>query len=138
MSDIGNKDIFARNLAYYVERSGKQQKEIAEIVEVAPSTFNDWMRARKYPRIDKIERLAEFFGILKSDLIEDKSKDKKEESPENILHNVAKAFGVTLEELVELGQDEKKQQLISLAKSLTDEQLSLLLRIAHSVVEEDN
>ena len=138
MSDIGNKEIFARNLAYYVGRSGKQQKELAEIVGVSTSTFNDWMKGKKYPRIGKIERLAEYFGILKSDLIEDKSKDKKEESPESILHNIAKAFGVTLEELVELGQDEKKQQLISLAKSLTDEQLSLLLRIAHSVVEEDN
>ena len=75
MSNIGNKEIFARNLAYYLEKSGKDQKEMAEIVGVAPSTFNEWMKAKKYPRMDKIEILANYFGILKSDLIEKVSED---------------------------------------------------------------
>ena len=75
MSNLGNKEIFAKNLAYYLERSGKDQKEVAEVVGVAPSTFNEWMKAKKYPRIDKIEILANYFGILKSDLIEKVSED---------------------------------------------------------------
>ena len=75
MSNLGNKEIFAKNLAYYLARSGRDQKEVAEVVGVAPSTFNEWMRAKKYPRIDKIEILANYFGILKSDLIEDSSED---------------------------------------------------------------
>ncbi len=75
MSNIGNKEIFAKNLAYYLERSGRDQKEVAEVVGVAPSTFNEWMRAKKYPRIDKIEMLANYFGILKSDLIEKVSEE---------------------------------------------------------------
>ena len=73
MSNIGNKQTMAKNLAYYVEKSERTQKELAEVVGVAASTFNDWMKAKKYPRIDKIEILAEYFGILKSDLIEDAS-----------------------------------------------------------------
>ncbi len=72
MSSIGNKEIFSRNLSFYIEKSGKNQRELAEIVGVAPSTFNDWVKGKKYPRIDKIEILANIFGILKSDLIEDK------------------------------------------------------------------
>ena len=71
MSNIGNKETFARNLLYYIEKHGKEQKELAEIVGVAPSTFNAWVKAKKYPRIDKIELLANYFGILKSDLIEE-------------------------------------------------------------------
>lgn len=74
MTSIGNKVVLAKNLTYYVERSGKTQKELSEMVGVATSTFNDWMKGKKYPRIDKIEMLANFFGILKSDLIEDKEK----------------------------------------------------------------
>lgn len=73
MTSIGNKSVLAKNLTYYVDRSGKTQKELSEIVGVATSTFNDWMKGKKYPRIDKIEILANYFGILKSDLIEDKS-----------------------------------------------------------------
>jgi transcriptional regulator with XRE-family HTH domain len=71
MQNLGNKEVFAKNLAYYLERSGKEQKEVARIIGVAPSTFNEWVRGKKFPRIEKIEALAKFFGILKSDLIED-------------------------------------------------------------------
>lgn len=78
MSNIGNKEVFARNLSYYLKRCGRDQKEVAETVGVAPSTFNEWIKAKKYPRIDKIEILANYFGVLKSDLIEE---PKKKNSP---------------------------------------------------------
>lgn len=83
MSNIGNKETMAKNLSYYVAKSGKNQKELSEIVGVATSTFNDWMKAKKYPRIDKIEILANYFGILKSDLIEDKTEERKEMQKKN-------------------------------------------------------
>lgn len=81
MSNIGNKEVFARNLLYYLKLSGRDQKEVAEYVGVAPSTFNEWVKAKKYPRIDKIEKLATYFGILKSDLIEDKEEKNPPEEP---------------------------------------------------------
>ena len=71
MSDAGNKEIFSKNLSYYLALSGKEQKEVAEAIEVATSTFNDWVKGKNYPRIDKIEKLASYFGIKKSDLIEE-------------------------------------------------------------------
>lgn len=72
MSDIGNKKIFAKNLSYYIERSGKTQKEISEVLDVATSTLNNWVMGNKYPRMDKVEMLANYFGIKKSDLIEER------------------------------------------------------------------
>ena len=78
MSDLGNKEVMAKNLKFYLNRCGKTQKEMAEIINVPPSTFNNWMRGLKYPRIDKIELLANYFGILKSDLIEDKTSPSTE------------------------------------------------------------
>ena len=77
MSNLGNKEVFAKNLAYYVKRSGKDQRVIAEAIGVAPSTFNEWIKGKKYPRIDKIEILANYFGILKSSLIEEVSEKKE-------------------------------------------------------------
>ena len=79
MSDIGNREVFSKNLTYYMERIEKSQKEMAEIIGVAASTFNNWATGKKYPRIDKIEMLANYFGILKSDLIEN-----KENSPDEV------------------------------------------------------
>lgn len=83
MSNLGNKETMAKNLKYYMERSGKTQKEMAEIVGVAPSTFNNWMQAIKYPRIDKIEILANYFGILKSDLIEERTEEHRDMQKKN-------------------------------------------------------
>ena len=77
MSNLGNKRVFANNLLLYVERSGKTQREIAEKINVSPSTFNSWINGVKYPRIDKIEMLANLFGVLKSDLIEDRGEMEK-------------------------------------------------------------
>lgn len=83
MSNIGNKETFAKNLSYYLERSGKTQRELAEVVGVAHSTFNDWIKAKKYPRIDKIEILADYFRILKSDLIEEKTEEHRQVQQKN-------------------------------------------------------
>ena len=73
----------AKNLAYYLEKTGMTQKEMAEIVGVAASTFNDWMRAKKYPRIDKIEIMANHFKILKSDLIEERTPEHRQMQKNN-------------------------------------------------------
>lgn len=73
MNNPANKEVMAKNLRHYIERSGKTQKDVAEAIDVPPSTFNAWLKAKKYPRIDKIEMLANYFGILKSDLIEEKT-----------------------------------------------------------------
>ena len=73
-----SKEVFAKNLRYYMESRGKTQKELAEIVGVSAPTMNDWLKAKKYPRIDKIEILANYFGILKSDLIEEKKEQPTE------------------------------------------------------------
>ncbi len=72
-----SKDVFAKNLHYYMMRANKNQKEMAAIVGVSAPTFNEWLKGKKFPRIDKVERLAQYFGILKSDLIEEKTSRQK-------------------------------------------------------------
>lgn len=74
MTSLGNKEIMAKNLKYYIEKSGKDRRELAEIWGFPYSTVTEWINGRKYPRIDKIEIMADYFGILKSDLVEDKDR----------------------------------------------------------------
>ena len=71
MHATDNNEIFSRNFARYLDRSGKTQREVAALVDVAPSTVHAWLQGTRYPRIDKIEALAALFGVQKSDLIED-------------------------------------------------------------------
>lgn len=72
-----SKEVFAENLRYYMEKSGRTQKELADIVGVSAPTMHDWLKGKKYPRIDKIEILANYFKILKSDLIEERTEERK-------------------------------------------------------------
>ena len=138
MSDIGNKSVFSKNLKYYVEKSGKNRRELAEIWGFPYSTVTDWINGNKYPRIDRIELMADYFGILKSDLIEDKSKEKEETAASgNALYQMADLFGVTYEELMSFNDDTKKQELINLALTLPEDKLALILRLAKSVLAED-
>lgn len=83
MSNIGNKEVLSKNLKYYIERSGKDRRELAEIWGFPYSTVTEWINGKKYPRIDRIEIMANYFKILKSDLIEDKTEEHKEMQKKN-------------------------------------------------------
>lgn len=81
MSDLGNKEIFAKNLNYYLTINKKTRAEACKDLEIPYSTFTDWCNANIYPRIDKIELLANYFDIKKSDLVENKEKTDKLGNP---------------------------------------------------------
>ena len=83
MSNEWSKDVFAKNLNYYMLKANKNQKEMAAIVGVSAPTFHEWLKGKKFPRIDKIEKLAQYFGILKSDLIEEKTEEQRENKQKN-------------------------------------------------------
>ena len=68
-----SKEVFSKNLRKYMELNNTTQRELAEIVGVSAPTVSEWLATKKFPRIDKIEIMANYFGILKSDLIEDKT-----------------------------------------------------------------
>lgn len=70
---MDNKNIFSTNLKRYMELSGKSRTDISEALGISYFTVSDWVNGKKYPRMDKVELLANYFGIQKSDLIEDKT-----------------------------------------------------------------
>lgn len=75
---IGNKEVLAKNLKSYIAKSGKERMEICESIGIPYSTLTDWLNAKKYPRINSIEKLADYFNVSKSDLIEDFEEIKKD------------------------------------------------------------
>ena len=74
MSDLGNKEIFSKNLKYYMTINNKTRNDICKDLGFKYTTFTDWYNGNIYPRIDKIEMLANYFRIEKSDLIESRDK----------------------------------------------------------------
>lgn len=82
MSDLGNKKVFAENLSRYMTEAQKDRMDICEALGLKYSTLTEWLNGKKYPRIDKIEMLANYFGIQKSDLIEDHKKSDTQDDPD--------------------------------------------------------
>ncbi|QAT43476.1 helix-turn-helix domain-containing protein [Aminipila luticellarii] len=129
MSDLGNKEIFAKNLNYYMDLNGKARNDICNDLGFPYSTFTDWTNGNVYPRIDKIEMLANYFGVEKSDLIEDKSKllDKEDELTQY---------------LDELHKRPEMKMLFKVAKGATKEDVEKAVKIIemfrnHSSDEDD-
>lgn len=73
-----NKDVLSKNLKKYIAKSGKDRSEVCKDLGLSYSTLTDWINGKKYPRINNIEKLAIYFNVSKSDLIEDFEEIKKD------------------------------------------------------------
>ncbi|WP_314434494.1 S24 family peptidase [uncultured Streptococcus sp.] len=69
---VENKEIFANNLSFYMEQKGVDRNTLCADLDLKYTTVRDWLKGITYPRIGKIELLANYFNINKSDLIENK------------------------------------------------------------------
>ncbi len=72
MVDEEQRRIFSKNLNKYLSLYNKTQKEVADAINVSPQTFNTWCQGIALPRMGKVQRLADYFGIGKTDLIDEK------------------------------------------------------------------
>ena len=77
MSEDDYKRIFAKKLNFYMAKCGKTQNDLVHDFGYRASTVSDWCNGKKLLRMDKIQALADYFGVEKSDLIEDKPKNDK-------------------------------------------------------------
>ena len=69
MTDEKQREIFKRNLTRYLGNT--PQADVAKAIGVSPQTLNTWVVGKAVPRFDKVQLLAEYFGIRKSDLLEE-------------------------------------------------------------------
>jgi hypothetical protein len=77
MSNLGNKKTMSNNLKKYLKINKVSRTQLSESLGISYSTISDWINGKSYPRIDKIELMANYFGINKSDLVEDHFEDIK-------------------------------------------------------------
>ena len=71
MIDNTTRSIFAENLRRYSEKLNINQTEIASRLKVSTATASDWFNGKKYPRPEKMQKIADIFGVKVSDLQKD-------------------------------------------------------------------
>lgn len=75
MSEESYQKIFSRNLNHYMTLYGKTQTDLVNDLGFNKSAVSTWCNGTRLPRMDKVEALARYFNINRSDLIEEKSQE---------------------------------------------------------------
>ena len=72
-----NKKIFARNLSWLMQANQIDRYQLCDALGFKYSTVSEWLAGKKFPRVDKLEMLANYFKTSKSALIEDNPEEQK-------------------------------------------------------------
>lgn len=120
MNTDASKEIMARNIKRYMDSRGISNQKLCEDLGFKYTTFMDWIKGVTYPRIGKIEAMADYFGIQKSDLIEEKLTDEQKAGNEALAGIIVRLrmdadFRLIVETLNALDADKLKgvQQMLN-------------------------
>lgn len=72
-SALEARKIVAKNLSNLLNKHGITQTELARRLKLPEASVRSWVNANKYPRIQNVQKLADYFGVSRSDILEDKS-----------------------------------------------------------------
>lgn len=129
MSNNKSKEIFSANLENLMSSRGIDRNKLCSDLGLKYTTVRDWLKGITYPRIGKIELLADYFGVNKSDLIEDKAQEVKElkipTSP--LVHKIT-------EKVVKLSTP-RKQKVLNYANEQLKEQNNKVITIEENLFE---
>ena len=114
VSNLGNKEIFSNNLLYYLENKDVMQKDLAKHLGVSQSTITDWIKKRTYPRMDKLQMTAEYFGVKMTDLVEPRNK-----------------VSVTTNKSI----SDKEQLILDLFDKVPDEKKDFLIKMIQAAID---
>lgn len=66
--DIGSREVFVRNITMLMSERRIRQVDIAKALSASTTTVSDWVNGKKYPRIDTMQKLADFFEVSMKEL----------------------------------------------------------------------
>lgn len=114
------KEIFVRNLNYLMNARGITQADICREMDVSSATVSNWCTGQKFPRVDKLQRIAEILGVKHSTLItEDGLKDYEDQMRLEALH-----------------QNPKLGLLFDHSRKMSGEDVDFMIRIAERMLKE--
>ena len=120
MAENDYKQIFSKNLKHYMNLSHKNQMDLMHDLNLSSSTVSNWCTGTKLPRMNKVQMLADYFGIEKSDLIEEK-KDMDD----------THCFSLEIKNIAqEIADNEDLTKLFDVVKTASPDDLKLLYEIA--------
>ena len=122
---MDNKEIFSINLKRLMDKKGISRQDLSKVLGVSYFTISDWVNGKKYPRMDKVEMLADYFGVLKSELIE---KRMKSDVPFSL-----RLFGREEKETPQITEGEK--MLLDLFRQIPEDAQKMYLEVLRAALK---
>ena len=66
---MNSKQVLAKNIQKYMDRDHLKAADVCKALGFKQNTFSNWLTGTTFPRQDKIEKMAEFFGCSPADLL---------------------------------------------------------------------
>lgn len=60
---------FAQNLKNIMQKRNKTQSDLVKDLSFRQATVSDWLNGKKYPRMDKVEKLTNYLGVSINELL---------------------------------------------------------------------
>ncbi|MEV2909243.1 XRE family transcriptional regulator [Paenibacillus larvae] len=78
------KKTFSENLKRLLDKKGLTQTDMARYLNIPETTVSNWIKASTYPRPDKIQLMADYFNVRRSDLTEEQPTNIYTLAPETV------------------------------------------------------
>jgi len=121
------REILSTNLQRLISARGIDQRELALKIGVSDSSVSQWISGEKYPRIDKIQLLADYFNVQRSDLTEEQDDNEATKQPYYALTSKdERDIAIDLERI--MADLDSKEALAFHGEPMDDEDRELLRR----------
>ncbi|BAL69041.1 XRE family transcriptional regulator [Streptococcus mutans] len=87
--DLEAMKAISANLQRLLAESGMKQSHLATILNIPTSSLNEYVKGKSLPKIGNIQKIADYFGLQKSD-IDPRFASKKDSSTLDKINHIAK------------------------------------------------
>ena len=77
MRNADQRQVFVQNLKNFMKNRGVEQADIVAELGITASTVSDWVKGKSYPRVDAMQKIAEFLGVKISDLTSEENNNNQ-------------------------------------------------------------
>lgn len=131
MSDEYYMKVFSKNLKKYLDLNGKTQTDIVNDLSFNKATVSSWCLGTRLPRIDKVDALAKYLGVNRSDLLEE-NKDQENGHPSYYLDEES------AERIKAMQSDPKLATVFDATRKVKPQDLDQVLKLIKTYIGEDS
>ena len=110
-----------------LEKSGKRASDVSKATGIPASTFSDWKKGKSAPKAEKLQKIADFFGVTVEYLT-----TGKETKPQYYLDNETAAIAQ------EIFENPDMKSLFDMSRKMSPEKLKAHLQFMQTLYDAEN